>query len=62
MDWRVDREREHHKPPFEQWGGIFTDDVVVAAILDRLLHHSYPFLIKCRAQRNPWPAYERQSQ
>ena len=32
--------------PFEQWGEIFAgDEVVAAAILDRLLHHSYPFLI-----------------
>ena len=31
--------------PFEQWGEIFNDEVVAAAILDRLLHHSYPFLI-----------------
>ena len=31
--------------PFEEWGEIFNDDVVASAILDRLLHHSYPFLI-----------------
>ena len=31
--------------PFEQWGEIFNDEVVASAILDRLLHHSYPFLI-----------------
>ncbi|MCB9059041.1 MAG: ATP-binding protein [Calditrichae bacterium] len=31
--------------PFEQWGVIFNDDVVAAAVLDRLLHHSYPFYI-----------------
>ena len=30
--------------PFEQWGEIFAgDEVVAAAFLDRLLHHSYPF-------------------
>ena len=34
--------------PFEQWGEIFNDDVVASAILDRLLHHSYPFLINGR--------------
>ncbi len=33
---------------FEQWGEIFVDDVVAAAILDRLLHHSYPFLSRVR--------------
>ena len=33
---------------FEQWGEIFVDDVVAAAIMDRLLHHSYPFLFKGR--------------
>jgi len=31
--------------PFQEWGEIFNDDVIASAILDRLLHHSYPFLI-----------------
>ncbi len=30
---------------FQEWGQIFGDDVIATAILDRLLHHSYPFLI-----------------
>lgn len=30
---------------FQHWGEIFADDVIATAILDRLLHHSYPFLI-----------------
>lgn len=30
---------------FQEWGEIFNDDVIATAILDRLLHHSYPFLI-----------------
>ena len=29
--------------PFEEGGEIFNDDIVASAILDRLLHHSYPF-------------------
>lgn len=38
--------------PFEQWGDIFAgDEVVAAAILDRLLHHSYPFLINGKSFR-----------
>jgi DNA replication protein DnaC len=37
--------------PFEQWGEIFNDEVVAAAILDRLLHHSYPFLINGKSYR-----------
>jgi len=37
--------------PFEQWGEIFNDDVVAAAILDRLLHHSYPFYINGKSYR-----------
>jgi DNA replication protein DnaC len=37
--------------PFEQWGEIFNDDVVAAAILDRLLHHSYPFFINGKSFR-----------
>jgi DNA replication protein DnaC len=38
--------------PFEQWGEIFgNDEVVAAAILDRLLHHSYPFLINGKSFR-----------
>lgn len=37
--------------PFEEWGAIFQDDVVAAAILDRLLHHSYPFFIQGKSFR-----------
>ncbi len=36
---------------FEHWGDIFMDDVVAAAILDRLLHHSYPFFIQGKSYR-----------
>jgi DNA replication protein DnaC len=36
---------------FEQWGEIFMDDIVAAAILDRLLHHSYPFFIQGKSFR-----------
>lgn len=37
--------------PFEEWGEIFNDEVVAAAILDRLLHHCYPFLIQGKSYR-----------
>jgi DNA replication protein DnaC len=37
--------------PFEEWGEIFGDEVVATAILDRLLHHSYPFLIQGKSYR-----------
>lgn len=37
--------------PFEQWGEIFNDEVVASAILDRLLHHCYPFLINGKSFR-----------
>lgn len=37
--------------PFEEWGHIFQDDVVASAILDRLLHHSYPFFIQGKSFR-----------
>jgi len=37
--------------PFEEWGEIFSDDVVAAAILDRILHHCYPFLIQGQSYR-----------
>ncbi|OQX50976.1 MAG: AAA family ATPase, partial [Candidatus Cloacimonas sp. 4484_209] len=30
---------------FKDWGGIFNDDVIAAAIIDRLLHHSHLFVI-----------------
>ena len=36
---------------FEHWGEIFADDVVAAAILDRLLHHSFPFFIQGKSYR-----------
>jgi DNA replication protein DnaC len=29
-----------------QWGSVFGDDVLAAAILDRLLHHSHTLLIQ----------------
>jgi DNA replication protein DnaC len=37
--------------PFEEWGEIFNADIVASAILDRLLHHSYPFLINGKSFR-----------
>lgn len=37
--------------PFEEWGDIFGDDTIATAILDRLLHHSYPFLIQGKSYR-----------
>jgi DNA replication protein DnaC len=37
--------------PFEEWGEIFQDDVVAAAILDRLLHHCYSFFIQGKSFR-----------
>jgi len=37
--------------PFEEWGNIFGVDVVAAAILDGLLHRSYPFLIQVKSYR-----------
>ena len=30
---------------FDSWGKLFGDDVIAAAILDRLLHNSHVFLI-----------------
>ena len=29
---------------FQQWCEVFNDDIVAAAILDRLPHHRHPFL------------------
>jgi len=37
--------------PFEDWGEIFNDEVVASAILDRMLHHSYPFFINGKSFR-----------
>lgn len=37
--------------PFDEWGQIFTDDVVAAAIIDRILHHCYPFFINGKSYR-----------
>ena len=36
---------------FQEWGTIFNDDVIATAILDRLLHHSHPFLINGTSYR-----------
>lgn len=37
--------------PFDEWGLIFQDDVVASAILDRLLHHCFSFLIQGKSFR-----------
>ncbi|MBN2568871.1 MAG: ATP-binding protein, partial [Deltaproteobacteria bacterium] len=37
--------------PFEEWGEIFNDDVVASVILDRILHHCYPFFIQGKSYR-----------
>ena len=37
--------------PFQEWGEIFGDDVIATAILDRLLHHAYAFLIQGKSYR-----------
>ncbi|MFQ6109745.1 MAG: IS21-like element helper ATPase IstB [Candidatus Aminicenantales bacterium] len=37
--------------PFEEWGQIFEDEVIAAAILDRLLHHCFPIVIKGKSYR-----------
>lgn len=37
--------------PFEEWNEIFGDEVIAAAILDRLLHHCYPFFITGKSYR-----------
>lgn len=34
-----------------QWGGVFGDDVLAAAILDRLLHHSHTLIIQGESYR-----------
>ncbi len=34
-----------------QWGGVFGDDVLAAAILDRLLHHSHAVVINGHSYR-----------
>ena len=36
---------------FSDWGAVFTDQVVAAAILDRLLHHATVINIKGRSYR-----------
>jgi DNA replication protein DnaC len=37
--------------PFREWGSIFKDEIVAAAILDRLLHHSTVVNIKGESYR-----------
>jgi hypothetical protein len=34
-----------------QWGAVFGDDVLAAAILDRLLHHSHTLMIQGESYR-----------
>ena len=37
--------------PLEEWGQIFGDEIIAAAIIDRLLHHSYVFFINGKSYR-----------
>ncbi len=37
---------------FEQWGDIFTDNILASAILDRIVHHSHIFKIKGPSYRS----------
>ena len=34
-----------------QWGTVFSDEVLAAAILDRLLHHSHTLMIQGESYR-----------
>ena len=34
-----------------QWGTVFGDDVIAAALLDRLLHHSHTLIIQGESYR-----------
>lgn len=34
-----------------QWGAVFGDEVLAAAILDRLLHHSHTLMIQGESYR-----------
>lgn len=36
---------------FEEWGDIFGDEVIAAAIIDRLVHHSHIFNITGKSYR-----------
>lgn len=37
--------------PLKQWGDIFNDDIIAAAIVDRLVHHSHIFRINGKSYR-----------
>jgi DNA replication protein DnaC len=47
---------------FKDWGKVFQDDVIAAAILDRLLHHSYIFTIIGKSFRLKGKSRELKSQ
>jgi DNA replication protein DnaC len=34
--------------PFGRWGEVFGDDVVAAAMIDRLVHHAEVLIFGCR--------------
>ncbi|NLW06969.1 MAG: ATP-binding protein, partial [Clostridia bacterium] len=36
---------------FDEWGEIFSDQVVAAAIIDRLVHHAHIFYINGTSYR-----------
>jgi hypothetical protein len=46
------RQSAHHDNQIvTQWGPVFGDDVLAAAILDRLLHHSHTLMIQGESYR-----------
>ena len=36
---------------FSKWGGVFTDDQMAAAMIDRLVHHGHLFLFDGKSYR-----------
>jgi DNA replication protein DnaC len=40
-----------HYQNFDEWGEIFSDQVVAAAIIDRLVHHAHIFYINGTSYR-----------
>ena len=48
---RTRQSAHHDNQVVTQWGTVFGDEVLAAAILDRLLHHSHTLMIQGESYR-----------
>ncbi|WP_415086336.1 ATP-binding protein [Micropruina sp.] len=48
--------------PFSSWGGVFGDQAVAAAMIDRIVHHADVLTLKRRQLSTPRPRHRQSSE